>query len=129
MKKVGLLFASLLSVFIVASCTTFKLEGTQVTREIPSYQTVGTFDIKLKVHEILGTSGGTNLFNITADSMDTKIYDAIQREIQKSSGDAAVNVSIEYKASFIDLLLNGITWNIYAPATAQIKGTVVRYNK
>ncbi len=113
---------------VAVSCTTFKFEGAQVTREIPSYNAVGTFDITLKVHEFLGTSGGANLLNVSSDAMNTKIYDAIQREIQKYTGDAAVNISIEYKASFIDMLLNGFTWLLYAPATAQIKGTVVKYN-
>jgi hypothetical protein len=113
---------------VAVSCTTFKFEGAQVTREIPSYNAVGTFDITLKVHEFLGTSGGANLLNVSSDAMNTKIYDAIQREIQKYTGDAAVNISIEYKASFIDMLLNGFTWSLYAPATAQIKGTVVKYN-
>ncbi|AEJ19946.1 Bor/Iss family lipoprotein [Gracilinema caldarium] len=129
MKK-GIRIIVLLSLVLFAvSCTTFKFEGAQVTREIPSYNTVGTFDISVKVHEFLGASGGSNLFNVTADKMNTIIYDAIQREIQKYTGDAAVNISIEYEANFIDLLLNGITYGIYAPATAHIKGTIVKYNK
>jgi len=111
------------------SCTTFQFSGAQVTKTIPSYASVGTFDVTVKVHEFLGSSGGANLLNITADAMDTKIYDTIQREIQKYTGDAAVNITIEYEASFIDLLLNGITFGIYAPATARIKGTVVKYSK
>jgi len=119
----------ILIVLVAVSCTTFKLDGTQVTREIPSYNSVGTFDVSVKVHEFLGSSGGANLLNITADAMNNPIYDAIQREIQKYSGDAAVNISIEYKAGFIDILLNGLTGGIYAPATAEIKGTIVKYNK
>jgi hypothetical protein len=111
------------------SCTTFQFSGAQVTKTIPSYASVGTFDVTVKVHEFLGFSGGANLLNITADAMDTKIYDTIQREIQKYTGDAAVNITIEYEASFIDLLLNGITFGIYAPATARIKGTIVKYSK
>lgn len=129
MHKYILRVFALLLVISVLSCTTFQFSGAQVTKTIPSYNSVGTFDVTVKVHEFLGSSGGTNLFNITADSMDTKIYDTIQREIQKYTGDAAVNITIEYKASFIDLLLNGITFGIYAPATARIKGTVVKYSK
>ena len=119
--------ALILLVFI--SCTTFKLSGAQVTKTIPSYTTVGTFDVTVKVHEFLGNSGGANLLNITADAMDTKIYDTIQREIQKYTGDAAVNITIDYEASFIDILLNNITFGIYAPATARLKGTIVKYSK
>ncbi|MEM5948030.1 hypothetical protein WKV44_05700 [Spirochaetia bacterium 38H-sp] len=88
---------------------------------------MGEFDITVKVNEFLGNSGGTNLLNLSADAMDTAIYDAIQREIQKYTGDAAVNVIIEYKAEFLDLLLNNFTFGIYAPATAHVTGTIVKY--
>lgn len=129
MRKIYIAAAVALVALFAASCTTFKFEGAQITREIPSYNTVGTFDITVKIHEFLGVSGGANVLNVSADGMNTKIYDAIQREIQKFTGDAAVNVSIEYKAGFIDMLLNGFTWGVYAPATARVKGSIVKYNK
>ena len=113
----------------LSGCTSFKFAGAQVTKEIPAYNSVGTFDISVPVHEFLGGSAGLNLVNVTADAMDTEIYDAIQREIQKYTGDAAVNVTIVYKATFVDILLNGITFGIYAPAHAQITGTIVKYTK
>ncbi len=116
-------------VIALSSCTTFQLSGTQVTKQIPSYTSVGTFDITVAVHEFLGGSGGPNLLNVTADAMDTVIYDAIQREIQKYTADAAVNVTVTYQATFVDILLNAITLNIYAPAHAHITGTIVKYSK
>jgi predicted RNA binding protein with dsRBD fold (UPF0201 family) len=79
------------------------------------------------VNEFLGSSGGANLVNVTATNMDNEIYDAIRREIQKYSGDAAVNVTVEYQASFVDLLLNGVTFGLYAPAHAKISGVIVKY--
>ncbi len=115
--------------FAVAGCTTFKFSGAQVTTQLPAYTSVGTFDVRVWVNEFLGSSGGANLFNLSADAMDTPIYDAIQREIHKYSGDAAVNVTIEYQASFVDILLNAVTSGIYAPAEAHITGTVVKYSK
>ncbi len=129
MKRIGLLIVAALAVAFAASCTTFKLEGAQVTREIPAYNTVGTFSTSVHVSEFLGAPGGANLLNVTATAMDTAIYDAIQREIQKYSGDAAVNITIEYKASVIDYLLNAVTFSLYAPATAEISGTIVKYTK
>jgi len=113
---------------LLSSCTTFQLSGAQITREIPSYSTVGQFETTVHVNEFLGSAGGANLFNATADSMDTAIYDAIQREIQKFTGDAAVNVEIRYEASLIDIILNGLTLSLYAPATAHISGVIVKYN-
>jgi hypothetical protein len=126
-KGAGLVL--LLAVVVLSSCTSFELSGAQVTKQIPSYTSVGTFDITVPVHEFLGGSAGINLFNVTADAMDTEIYDAIQREIQKFTGDAAVNVTVTYRATFVDILLNAITLNIYAPAHAQITGTIVKYSK
>jgi predicted small secreted protein len=124
--KVFLIFG--LVALLLASCTTFQLSGAQITKEIPSYDRVGDFDITLHCHEFFGSAGGANLLNISSDAMDTVIYDAIQREIQKFTGDAAVNVEIEYQASFIDLLANSITFGLYAPATAHISGVIVKYN-
>jgi hypothetical protein len=127
LNKIALVGLVVLAV-VLSSCTTFKLSGVQVTREIPSYDSVGTFDISVKVNEFIGSPGGANLGNITSDAMDTKIYDAIQREIQKYTGDAAVNVVVEYKAEIIDLLFSGFTGGLYAPATAHISGVIVKYN-
>jgi hypothetical protein len=127
LKKSGILIALLIA-FLGMSCTTFQISGIQVTRELQSYDVVGEFDIEVKVWEFLGASGGANVFNITSDAMDTQIYDAIQREIQKYTGDAAVNVVIEYKAGVVDLLLNGFTSSILAPATAHITGVIVKYD-
>ncbi len=114
---------------VLSSCTTFKLSGTQVTKEIPSYTAVGKFDISITVNEFLGSPGGMNLGNISADAMDTKIYDAIQREIQKYTGDAAVNIVIEYKATLMNIFASALTLGIYTPATAHITGTIVKYEK
>jgi predicted small secreted protein len=129
MRKTAKLFVLLAIVAVaLSSCTTFQLSGAQVAKESPAYEKVGEFDTTVKVVEWLGASGGSNLFNVTADAMDSAIYDAIQSEIGKYSGDAAVNVDIRYEATFIDILLNQLTGTIYAPATAYISGDVVKYN-
>ena len=112
---------------MIVSCTSFKLSGIQIASNIPSYQTVGEFEIDVKVTEFLGFSGGTNLFNVSADAMDEKIHDAIQREIQKYTADAAVNVTVEYQATAINIILNTITGTIIAPATAKVTGVLVKY--
>ncbi|AHC14832.1 hypothetical protein [Salinispira pacifica] len=127
-KSVKLLALALLVVLVLSSCTTFKLSGVQVVSNMQNYNVVGEFDKTVKVWEFLGSAGGANLGNVTADAMDEKIYDAIQREISKYSGDAAVNITVEYSATVVDLLINGFTGSIVAPATARITGSVVKYN-
>ncbi|MFO7729352.1 MAG: hypothetical protein R6V86_01170 [Spirochaetia bacterium] len=127
MKKTVLIIGVVLMVLFAASCTTFQLSGIQMNEDMPSYQTVGEFETSVMVNEFLGSSGGANLANVTSDAMDNQIYDAVRREINKYSGDAAVNVTVKYEATFVDLLLNGITWGVYAPAHATIEGTIVKY--
>lgn len=128
MKKTIYVLSVIIAILLIASCTTFQISGVQIDKDKPSYQSVGEFDTTVMVLEFLGTSGGGNLFNVTAKEMDAKIYDTIQREISKFSGDAAVNVTIEYKATFVDMLLNGFTGSILAPAHARISGTIIKYN-
>ena len=128
LKRSMYITVGILLVVIVSSCTTFQLSGIQVTKTLQSYQTVGEFDITIPVWEFLGSSGGANIGNITATAMDEKIYDAIQREISKLTGDAAVNVTVEYGITVLDLVLNSVTSSILAPATAHVTGVVVKYN-
>ena len=82
-----------------------------MTREIPSYDTVGQFHIKVPCNDFFGMAGGADIANVTADAMDT-----------------AMNVKITYKASFISYLLNEGTLSIYAPAKAHVTGVIVKYN-
>jgi hypothetical protein len=127
MRRTIKVLAILAVVGLVASCTTFQVSGVQMNDETPSYQSVGQFEKTITVHEFLGSPGGANFLNVTATNMDEEIFDAIRREIEKFSGDAAVNVTITYEATFVDLLLNGVTFGAYAPAHATITGTVVKF--
>jgi hypothetical protein len=119
--------ALLALVLFLGSCTSFQLSGIQMNEEMPSYQAVGDFKTSVMVSEFLGSSAGTNILNVTATNMDNPIYDAVRREINKYSGDAAVNVTVVYEATLVDMLLNGFTFGLYAPAHANIEGTVVKY--
>ena len=123
--KLGFILLGLLT---IVSCTTFELDGLMYSKDAPGVEVVGEFEITVWVHEFLGGSGGANLFNLTSDAMNDPVRKAIQEEIENLSGDAAINVSVKYQASFVNILLNGFTGGIYAPATAVITGTVVSYN-
>jgi len=128
MKK-NLFFAFVLVVlmaFVAASCTSFLVSGVEFSQQPSPGDILGQFDIDVKVTKLLGGSAGINLFNLTSDASDNAINGAIRSEILKYGGSKAINVRIEYKATFINLLLNYLTSSIYAPATAHITGTVVR---
>jgi hypothetical protein len=112
---------------LLASCTTFKASGLSYIVKSPKTTVLGDFRTEIWVNEFLGASGGANLFNITADATEGPVKEAIQNAIKEKNGDAAINVTIEHQASFVDILLNAITSSIYAPGNVIVTGTIVKY--
>jgi hypothetical protein len=108
------------------SCTSFQISGLEVAEQTSSGNVCGNFDINVKTDKFLGGAAGINLFNLTSDITDPKIINAIKAEVTRLGGNKAINVKIEYKATFIQILLNMITCSIYAPSTANVTGTVIK---
>lgn len=127
MKRIKILVIIAIIAIIFASCTTAKFSGLQMAKSAQSYKKLGDFTTSVWVWEFLGSSGGVNLLNITADAMDGKVYDAIQKEITKLSGDAAINITIEQRSDLLDIVINSFTSAILAPVHVIITGTVVKY--
>jgi hypothetical protein len=125
-RQISLVVLVGLLALVFAACTSFQISGIEVASKASAGTALGTFDIDVNINKWLGSSAGTNLFNISSDATDPKIIDAIKAEIEKLGGTKAINVKIEYKASFIQILLNSITQNIWAPATAHVTGTVIK---
>jgi hypothetical protein len=115
-----------LSLLVGISCTSLKVSGLEIAQKSSTGRVCGSLDINVNIHKFLGYSAGTNLFNLTSDATDPQIIDAIKAEVTKLGGSRAIDVKIEYEATFVQVLLNIITWGIYAPATAHITGTVIR---
>ena len=111
---------------VTTSCTAFRVDGLEVHQTATKGTSVGDFNIKVRVNKFLGLASGYNVFNITSGATDPAVIQAIRDEIQNRGGTSAVNVKIVYKATFPNLLLNGITFFIYAPATAEITGTIIK---
>lgn len=124
-KRLVLALAALLVAFTVTGCTTFKVSGLSYGKQ--NVEIIGTFETKVTVMKYLGSSGGATFFDLGQDNTDKAVRDAIRDEIDKLGGDGAINVSIEQKATFVNMLLNGITGDILAPVTLIISGTVVSY--
>ena len=100
----------------VTSCMSFKATDLAIIRQDQSMKMLGHFTKTVLVHEFLGASGGANILNITADAMNEKITDIVWKEINKRGGNGAINIEIEYSATFLDILANGLTESIWAPA-------------
>ena len=126
MKKVILL--SLLVLFSITSCMSFKASDLAVLQKQESMILLGHFDSEVLVSEFLGKSGGTNLFNISAEVMNEKLSVLVWNEIIKKGGNGAINLNIEYKATFLDLLANYLTTGIWAPSHLRVSGDVIKFS-
>ena len=127
MKKIKLLAIITIVLIVMMSCTTATFSGLQMTKDMDSFVVVKDFETTVTVWEFLGTSGSANLFNITADAMDDPVFDAVQKEIQKLGGDAAVDITLVQEATFGNMIINGLTGSILAPCKVHITGTVVKF--
>ena len=127
MKALRYVALLVVAVALLASCTTFKASGLSYSLKAPKTTVLVDFRVEVWINEFLGSSGGANLFNITADATEGPVKDAIQNAIRDKGGDAAINVTIEHQASFVDILLNVVTSSIYAPGNVIITGTIVKY--
>lgn len=123
-----LLLLVLLAAFGLASCTSFKASGLTYSVKTPATTVIKKFQKEIWVNGFLGGSAGIKLFNIMSDITDPLIAETIEKEVKAAGGDAAIDITINYQATFVNLLLNSVTAGIYAPATLEIAGTIVKYN-
>ena len=125
------LFLSVLAICVsicFVACTTFQASGFQMGMNTGGTETLGDFSTKVWVNKFLGQSGGQNLFNLSSNATSGPIREAIDKEIQKKGGTAAINVSVKYRAHILHWILNYVTGTIWAPATVIVSGTVIRQN-
>jgi hypothetical protein len=114
-----------LALILLASCTTVSFQGMQMTKDVPSFNVVGEFEKTISQHAIIGGWSGGSLVKMSDN--DERIFSIITDEVQKKGGDAAIDVTIEYGAGFVDLLLNAVTLSIYNPGKIKISGTIIKY--
>jgi hypothetical protein len=114
--------------FGIIACTTFQASGIQIGMSISGAEILGNFTTKVYINKFLGQSGGTNILNLSSNATNGPIRDAIDKEIQKKGGTAAINISIKYGSNPIQWFLNYLTFNLWAPATVTIKGTIIKQN-
>ncbi|MDR0503978.1 MAG: hypothetical protein LBH16_11735 [Treponema sp.] len=127
-SKLFLIVLAVLVCVFAAACTAFTADGLMLVavQNPSSFEILGDFDIKVSSSKFIGAAGGVNFANITSDVTSNLLRDAIEREITRKGGTAAINVSIKYGPSFGQLFLNGLTMGIWAPSTISISGTIVK---
>ena len=57
---------------------------------------------------------------------DVGLEKLISNEVQMKGGTRVVNLKIKYQSTFIDGLVNGLTFGIYNPFTLTVEGDVVK---
>jgi hypothetical protein len=124
MKRLVLLVVAL--GLLLFGCTTFKASGLAMAPSDAKYTVLGNFETDVWVNEFLGASAGAKLFNISADATDGPVGDAIARAVRQKGGTGAVNITIEHRASFLDLICEGITLSLWSPSLVKITGTVIK---
>lgn len=125
-KATKLIVLCVALVALLASCTSFQVSGLTVNAAEPKGTVLGTFETEVKITKFLGAAGGATLANIMSDATDPAIVNAIKAEIVKLGGTTAIDVKIVYGATVVDMLLNSLTGNLYAPATATVSGKVIK---
>ena len=111
---------------LVMSCRTFQTTGVEVSLTGTPADVLGNFRTSVWVNKFLGVSGGTNFLNLSSTAGDGAVVNLVKQEIAKKGGDRAINIKIEYKASLLNMILNGFTGGIWAPAKVVITGTIVK---
>lgn len=109
-----------------SGCTTFRADGLSYDLTGSGGELVTHFRVVRTVHEFLGTSGGENLFNISSEAMRDVVSSIVTREIQRTAGNAARNISIRYNVNVLHWLANRITFRVWAPARLTVEGDIVR---
>jgi hypothetical protein len=113
---------------VISSCISFQASGLQMglDQSQSTYEDLGDFRTRLWVNKFIGTSGGTTFLNLSSDATDGVIRNAIENQIKKKGGDAAINIRIRYGNGPLTYILNVITATAWAPSTVTVSGTVVR---
>jgi hypothetical protein len=126
MRKVLILVSVAVLLILAGACTTFQASGLEMHTVATNGDILGNFDVKVTVHRFLGMTAGATLANLFQDSIDSKVNDAIRKEITSRGGTAAVNVRLEHQATGLQVFLNWLTGMLYSPVTLHITGTVIR---
>ena len=119
--SIGLLLVLILAVSF-SGCYTLNAIGTPADPTLsmsnhPSGTMVKHFSVTMKVHHLiygLVTLG------------DPAVATALADEVKSSGGTTATNIKIHYEMTFVDGLINFITFAIYNPFTLTVEGDVIK---
>jgi len=122
MKPLSLALLLIAVVLIFPAC--YTLETVNSSTDVPvqlsnanNQAIIGHFEHSMWIHHFI-----VGLVNAS----DPDVSKMIANQVKLKGGTAAVNVKITYQMSFVNGLLNMITFEIYNPFTLTIEGDVVK---
>jgi hypothetical protein len=122
MKQGAILLLMLALVVVASGCYTVNVIGTPADQALslsnhPSGTLVKHFSTSIWVHHIIAGLVPLN---------DPDVAKILSDEVKASGGTHAVNIKVNYQMTFVNGLLNVITFQIYNPCTLTIEGDVVK---
>lgn len=122
MKSLSMLLFLVLVASVLSGCYTVNVIGTPADQALslsnqPSGTLVRHFSTSIWVHHLIWGLVPLN---------DPDVAKILSDEVKASGGTHAVNIKVNYQATFINGLLNLITWQLYNPFTLTIEGDVVK---
>lgn len=122
MKWTTLLFVLVILAVAISGCYTVNVIGTPADQPLslsnqPSGTLVKHFSTSVWVHHLIAGLVPLN---------DPDVAKILSDEVKASGGTHAVNIKVNYQMTFVNGLLNVITWEIYNPFTLTIEGDVVK---
>ena len=122
MKSTAILLILLVLVITGAGCYTLNAIGTPAEQTLsmsnhPAGSVIKHFSTTMKVnHFIYGLVTPSN----------PEVAKAISDEVKAAGGTNAINVKVHYQMTFVDGLINFLTFGIYNPFTLIIEGDVIK---
>jgi hypothetical protein len=122
MKHVAILLLTLALIVVASGCYTVNGIGTPADATIsmsnhPTGAVIKHFTITSKVHHLIY---GLVTLN------DPEIAKTVSDEVKAAGGTSAINVRFRYEMTFVDGLVNTITFAVYNPFTLTVEGDVVK---
>jgi len=122
MRSIFLSLILLAVVVTVGGCYTLNAIGTPADQTLslsnqPPGSVIKHFSTTMKVNHFI--------YGLVTPS-DPDVAKAISDEVKAGGGTNAINVKMHYEMTFVDGLINVITFGIYNPFTLIIEGDVIK---
>ncbi len=121
-KLLHISFVLVLSLVLGSGCYSLKQPGSAVSESIE----VTNMENAAAVHHFQRTKTVNHFILGLVSPDDAGIEELIAEEVQKQEGKGAVNVTLKYQQTFVNGLVNVLTFGIYSPFTLTVEGDVVK---